>query len=169
MTWVWIQHSSECKWLHFIAAEIFCHQRTCAGHCLLSWRYCPESTSRLLCCYVVTCEPNRAGTLRAFHAEFICDGLIGWNCSGEWQLGASIPTCACTLSMSHAMTASSKPFFEGGRQKGCWMDNIKEWTFLPMPDLLTRASCRQDWKRIAAESSLMSPWWPKWSRDWTEM
>ena len=37
------------------------------------------------------------------------------------------------------------------------MDNIKEWTFLPMPELLTRASCRKDRKRISAESSLMSP------------
>ena len=37
-----------------------------------------------------------------------------------------------------------------------WMDNIKEWTWLPMPELLTRASCRNDWKRISAESSLMS-------------
>ena len=37
------------------------------------------------------------------------------------------------------------------------MDNIKEWTSLPMPDLLTMVSCRKDWKRISAESSLMSP------------
>ncbi len=48
---------------------------------------------------------------------------------------------------------------EGGRRRGrqrkCWMDNIKEWTSLPMPELLTRASCRKDWKRISAESSLM--------------
>ena len=33
---------------------------------------------------------------------------------------------------------------EGGRRRGrqrkCWMDNIKEWTSLPMPELLTRAS-----------------------------
>ena len=35
------------------------------------------------------------------------------------------------------------------------MDNIKKWTSLPM--LLTRASCRKDWKMISAESSLMSP------------
>ena len=31
-----------------------------------------------------------------------------------------------------------------GRQRKCWMDNIKEWTFLPMPELLTRASCRKE-------------------------
>ena len=44
-----------------------------------------------------------------------------------------------------------------GRLKNYWMDNIKEWTSLPMPELPTRASCRRDWKRISAESSLMSP------------
>ena len=31
---------------------------------------------------------------------------------------------------------------EGGRrrdwQRKCWMDNIKEWTFLPMPELLIK-------------------------------
>ena len=38
------------------------------------------------------------------------------------------------------------------------MDNIKEWSiFLPTPELLARASCRKDWKRISAESSVMSP------------
>ena len=31
-----------------------------------------------------------------------------------------------------------------GRQRKCWMDNTKEWTSLPMPELLTRASCRKE-------------------------
>ena len=44
-----------------------------------------------------------------------------------------------------------------GQQRKCSMENIKEWTSLPMPELLTRASCRKDWKRISAELSLMSP------------
>ena len=52
-----------------------------------------------------------------------------------------------------------------GRQKNCWMDNIKEWTSLPMPELLTRAFCRKDWKRIPAESSLMFRRRPNRSRD----
>ena len=30
-----------------------------------------------------------------------------------------------------------------GRQRKCWLDNIKEWTSLPIPELLTRASCRR--------------------------
>ena len=52
-----------------------------------------------------------------------------------------------------------------GQQRKCWMDNIKEWTALRMPELLTRASCRKDWKRITSESSLMSPRRPSRSRD----
>ena len=38
------------------------------------------------------------------------------------------------------------------------MENIKEWASLPLPELLTKASSRKDWKkRICAESFLMSP------------
>ena len=52
-----------------------------------------------------------------------------------------------------------------GRQRKRWMENIKEWIFLPMPELLTQASCRKYWKRIFAEWAVMSP---HWSGDWTE-
>ena len=55
----------------------------------------------------------------------------------------------------------------GGRRK-CWMDDIREWISLPMPELFTQTSSRKAWKRISAESSLMSPWQPNRSRDWTE-
>ena len=44
-----------------------------------------------------------------------------------------------------------------GRQRKCWMDNTKEWVFLPMQDLLTMACCRKDLKKISPESSLGSP------------
>ena len=44
-----------------------------------------------------------------------------------------------------------------GRQRRCWMDDIKGWMSLPVPELLTWASCRKDWRRISAELSLMSP------------
>ena len=37
------------------------------------------------------------------------------------------------------------------------MNYIKEWTSLPMPELLTGASYRKDWERISAESPFMSP------------
>ena len=36
------------------------------------------------------------------------------------------------------------------------MDHVKQWTPLPMPELFKMASCREDWKWISAESSLMS-------------
>ena len=41
--------------------------------------------------------------------------------------------------------------------------------FLLMPQLLTRASCKKDWKRISDESSLMVLRQPNQSRDWTEL
>ena len=37
------------------------------------------------------------------------------------------------------------------------MKKVKEWTSPTIPELLTLASCRKDWERISAESSLMSP------------
>ena len=53
----------------------------------------------------------------------------------------------------------------GGWQRKCWMDNSKEWTSLPMPELLTKAFCRKYWIRISTESALMSPQGPSWSLD----
>ena len=44
-----------------------------------------------------------------------------------------------------------------GRQRICRMDNVKEWTSLPMPELLTTSSCRKEWKSISEESSIMPP------------
>ena len=35
--------------------------------------------------------------------------------------------------------------------------DMKEWTSLPVPELLTRASCRKDWNRNSAESSSCPP------------
>ena len=76
--------------------------------------------------------------------------------------------------VSHATTASSKPSskaptLKGARrrvqQRKCWMDNVKEWTSLPMPKPLARASGRNDWKTISADSSLLFPRRPIRSRD----
>ena len=47
--------------------------------------------------------------------------------------------------------------------------NIKEWTSLPMSELLTKVCCRKDWKRISTESSFMSPRPPNQSWDWSEL
>ena len=55
------------------------------------------------------------------------------------------------------------------RSRGkCWMDNVKEWTPLPMPELLMMASRKIDWERISAESSLMFLQRPNRQRDRTE-
>ena len=60
-----------------------------------------------------------------------------------------------------------------GQQRKCWMDNIKKWTSLPMPELLTRASYRKkkkkNCKRISAELPLMSLQWPNQSRGWSKL
>ena len=53
-------------------------------------------------------------------------------------------------------------------QRKCWMDNIKEWTFLPMPEL-TRAFCRKDWRGSLLIHPSCSPAWLSWSRDWNEL
>ena len=44
-----------------------------------------------------------------------------------------------------------------GQQRKYWMDNVKEWTLLPMPELLKTPSRKKDRKRIAAESFLIHP------------
>ena len=79
--------------------------------------------------------------------------------------------------MSRIMTISPKPSFKGtlkgekccSWQRKSWKNNIREWTSLPMPKQLMRASRRKDWEKISAESSLMCPWQPNQPRDWTEL
>ena len=97
---------------------------------------------------------------------------VHWNLFGQLSRDGNLHGS----DISHATTASPKPSFRAPLRMGdavvsrkCWMDNIKVWTSLPMPELLTRAFCRKDWKKISAESSLMSPRWPSWSRNWTEL
>ena len=51
--------------------------------------------------------------------------------------------------------------WRGGWQRECCMGKFKVWISLPMRELLTMTPCRKDWKRISAESSLMSPRWPQ--------
>ena len=51
-----------------------------------------------------------------------------------------------------------------GRRNAGWT-TPKSGTSKSMPGLLTRASCRKDWKRISAESSVMTPRRPNRSRD----
>ena len=50
---------------------------------------------------------------------------------------------------------------EGGRRRGrqrkSWSDNIKEWTEMTTPQLLTVATNRPYWRRLSASASLSSP------------
>ena len=50
---------------------------------------------------------------------------------------------------------------EGGRRRGrqrkCWVDSIKEWTFLPKPELLTMSLLHKDWKDICWVVPRVSP------------
>ena len=77
--------------------------------------------------------------------------------------GTSVPTAYsnCLEIETRIVWACHKPdslseticqgTLEGGRcrswQRKCWIDNVKEWTSLPMPELLTVAF-RKDWKRV---------------------
>ena len=56
-----------------------------------------------------------------------------------------------------------------GRQRKCWMDNTKERTSPPVPELLTVAPRRQEWKRISVKLSFMSARRPNRSKNWTEL
>ena len=85
----------------------------------------------------------------------------------EWHV--TYPTCA--------KTASPKPSFGvpwsasnavDGRQNAGWTTS-KEGTSLSIPELLTVASRRKDWKRVSAESSFTSLKRPNRSRDRTEL
>ena len=52
-----------------------------------------------------------------------------------------------------------------GRQRKSWTDNIKEWTSLTTPKLLRMATDREEWRRVAAKTSLKSPLRPARPRD----
>ena len=58
---------------------------------------------------------------------------------------------------------------EGGRRRGrqrkSWMEDVKNWTNLDMPQLLTQAMDRSRWRRLSVSSSLMSPLRPSRLRD----
>ena len=64
--------------------------------------------------------------------------------------------------ISFAMTASPKPSLVAPWttlrwQRKWWVDKIRVWTSLPVPERLTMTSHRRDGKRMSAESSFMFP------------
>ena len=89
-----------------------------------------------------------------------------WQLSRDWNSHGSV--------MLHTPATSLWLSFMEGRQccgqlRKCWMDNIRERTFLPRQELLAMALYRKDCNMTSAEFSLMSPKEPKQSRDWTEL
>ena len=44
-----------------------------------------------------------------------------------------------------------------GRQKKCWLDNIKEWTGKPIPTILKATKKREKWRWISSKASCRSP------------
>ena len=44
-----------------------------------------------------------------------------------------------------------------GRQRKSWSDNVKEWTGMTMPDILTQVADRPTWRNTSASSALRSP------------
>ena len=44
-----------------------------------------------------------------------------------------------------------------GRQRKMWLDNIKDWTGLSLPQLLERATDRPAWRKTVSSASRMSP------------
>ena len=112
--------------------------------------------------------------LGAEQEKLLCGstGTSSGNCQGtETRMARACYTCHVTRHiLSKTILAVT---LEGWRCRG-WqgkflMDNIKEWTSLLMPELLTRVSCKKDWKRISGESSLLSHRRPNWYRDGTEL
>lgn len=53
-----------------------------------------------------------------------------------------------------------------GRQRKCWMDNIKEWTECRFQTLLRTAKDRERWRSLTAQMSTMAPLRPP--RPWDE-
>ena len=106
---------------------------------------------------------------------FFCDY---WNIKGGnvTSSGNCQEMESCIVQAHTCHNSLSKTILQGtletrrchGQQRKCWMDNITEWTVLPVPELLTKASCRKDWKRISAKSSIMSPLWPSRPWVWTD-
>ena len=90
--------------------------------------------------------------------------------SGNWQEAETCMVQACHtpwLPLQNHTSTHLEGWATPPQQGKCWMD-IKKWTSLRMPGLLTSAPCTKDWKKLTAESSLVSSRWLKQPRDRTE-
>ena len=70
--------------------------------------------------------------------------------SGNCQETENLMVQACHASWQPFQNHPSEHLGNQWR-KWCWVDNIIEWTSLLIPELLTMASWKNDWKRISAE------------------
>ena len=157
-----------CLLVEWIAFSVSASVSVCLSACL------PACLSVCLClCLSLSVYPTVTSYLEHQTNDWVQSKIIFlvdyrnlfWHVSRDGNLHGS--------GMSHVTTASPKPSFRApwrvgrrrGRQRKFWMDKIKEWTYLHMPEPLTRASCRNDWKRISAETSLMFPRRPNQTRE----
>ena len=87
-----------------------------------------------------------------------------------WQLSRD-GNSRMVSGMSRATTASPKPSFRvpWNRLKKCRIDKVKKKVDIPAKARTAQNSLSQGWKRISAESSVMSPTQPSRSRDWIEL
>ena len=82
--------------------------------------------------------------------------------SGHCQETESKMAQACHAPWQPLQNYPSRHLWRGvqchGQQRISWTDNVKDLTSMPRPELLKMASHRKDWKKISAESSVVSPW-----------
>ena len=85
MIWVWIRRSKECNLPHWIAADISRHQWTCNITYFKGFVWNPS----VLHCVAVLQLVGQAWQplFQLFAWNIICDALIYWSCSDDWQQG----------------------------------------------------------------------------------
>ena len=111
--WGWHLFSNECSLHHSIIARISPHQWT---YVVTSFDSFSESTSLSICCFVLACVGQTwLPLLGLFTRNIVCDILIGWSCSGNWQQPWTLSCTQCKLLWSTGDSASLKRVAESCR------------------------------------------------------
>ena len=92
-------------------------------------------------------SPTRDITVRLNQSHRNCELVYGWFGSEKVS-----PSSFFLFFSVHLIS-----WRHHGRQRKCWMDIVKEWLSLPIPELPTMASRKKVLKRISADLSLVSP------------